>query len=91
MAEQGNDDSGGSLQIRAQADESSTYDDEIDAVVAGGSSNIAFNIAYIRDVLAVLDSDSIRLEITSSGNPGVVRAVGDDRLTHVVMPMYVQW
>ncbi len=91
MAEQNNDDSGSSLRIRAQADESGTYEDEIDAVIEGGSSNIAFNIAYIRDVLTVLDSESIRLEITSSGNPGVVRAVDDDRLTHVVMPMYVQW
>ena len=91
MADQPTDDAGGSLRLRAQADESGTYDDEIDAVVQGDSSNIAFNFAYIRDVLAVLDSESVRLELTSSGNPGVVSAVGDDRLTHVVMPMYVQW
>jgi DNA polymerase-3 subunit beta len=82
---------GGKLAIRAQADESGTYDDEIDATVIGGDSNIAFNIAYIRDILGVIDVDMINIEVTSSGNPGVIKALGDDRLIHVVMPMYVQW
>ena len=57
----------------------------------GGDSNIAFNIAYIRDILAVIDVETINIEVTSSGNPGVIKALGDDRLIHVVMPMYVQW
>jgi len=87
----GNTGEGGELAIRAQADESGTYDDEIDATVVGGDSNIAFNIAYIRDILGVIDVDVINIEVTSSGNPGVIKALGDDRLIHVVMPMYVQW
>ena len=87
----GSADNGGKLAIRAQADESGTYDDEIDAAVLGGDSNIAFNIAYIRDILAVIDVETINIEVTSSGNPGVIKALGDDRLIHVVMPMYVQW
>jgi DNA polymerase-3 subunit beta len=87
----GNAGEGGKLAIRAQADESGTYDDEIDATVVGGDSNIAFNIAYIRDILGVIDVDTINIEVTSSGNPGVIKALGDDRLIHVVMPMYVQW
>jgi len=87
----GNTGEGGKLAIRAQADESGTYDDEIDATVVGGDSNIAFNIAYIRDILGVIDADTINIEVTSSGNPGVIKALGDDRLIHVVMPMYVQW
>ena len=87
----GNTDEGGKLAIRAQADESGTYDDEIDATVVGGDSNIAFNIAYIRDILGVIDVDIINIEVTSSGNPGVIKALGDDRLIHVVMPKYVQW
>ena len=82
---------GGKLAIRAQADESGTYDDEIDATVTGGDSNIAFNIAYIRDILGVINVETINIEVTSSGNPGVIKALGDDRLIHVVMPMYVQW
>ena len=87
----GSADNVGKLAIRAQADESGTYDDEIDATVLGGDSNIAFNIAYIRDILAVIDVETINIEVTSSGNPGVIKALGDDRLIHVVMPMYVQW
>ena len=87
----GSADNVGKLAIRAQADESGTYDDEIDAAVLGGDSNIAFNIAYIRDILAVIDVETINIEVTSSGNPGVIKALGDDRLIHVVMPMYVQW
>ena len=90
-ATMGSADNGGKLAIRAQADESGTYDDEIDATVLGGDSNIAFNIAYIRDILAVIDVETINIEVTSSGNPGVIKALGDDRLIHVVMPMYVQW
>ena len=62
----GNTGEGGKLAIRAQADESGTYDDEIDATVVGGDSNIAFNIAYIRAILGVIDVDVFKIEVTSS-------------------------
>jgi len=65
---------------------------EIDAIVEGEEAKIAFNGRYLIDVLSVLDENSqVALETTSPSSLGVLRPVGVDNYTHVVMPMFVQW
>jgi DNA polymerase-3 subunit beta len=81
----------GQLQISARADEVGDNEGEIDASVDGDASKIAFNSKYLQDVLSVLDSGQVALEMTSPSSPGVLRPVGSDNYVHVVMPMFVQW
>jgi DNA polymerase-3 subunit beta len=64
---------------------------EIDAVVEGEESKIAFNGKYLTDVLGVLHETQVALETASPSSPGVIRPVGSDNYLHVVMPMFVQW
>ena len=64
---------------------------DIDAQVEGGEAKIAFNSRYLSEVLAVLEQDSVALEVTTPSSPGVLRPVGSDAYVHVVMPMFVQW
>ena len=64
---------------------------EIDATVEGDDSKIAFNGRYLTDVLSVLKESQVALETTSPSSPGLIRPVGSDNYTHVVMPMFVQW
>jgi DNA polymerase-3 subunit beta len=81
----------GKLSIVSTAEEVGENRGDIDAQVEGGEAKIAFNSRYLADVLAVLEQDSVALEVTTPSSPGVVRPVGSDAYVHVVMPMFVQW
>lgn len=87
----GDSGSPGRLLLTARAEDVGNNEGEIDAVVEGEESQIAFNGRYLRDVLQVMESDRVAIETSSSSSPGVLRPVGDDSYTHVVMPMFVQW
>ena len=63
----------------------------LDAVVEGEEAKIAFNGKYLNDVLSVLHEAQVALETTNPSSPGLIRPVGTDNYTHVVMPMFVQW
>ena len=79
------------LTISAKAEEIGEHKEDVDAQIEGNDAKIAFNSKYVIDVLDVLQSDDIALEVTSPSSPGVIRPVGDDRYVHVVMPMFVAW
>jgi DNA polymerase-3 subunit beta len=81
----------GKVVVSARSEEVGDDVGEIDAVVEGEESKIAFNGKYLTDVLGVLHETQVALETTSPSSPGVIRPVGSDNYLHVVMPMFVQW
>ncbi len=81
----------GKLTISARSEEIGDDVAEIDAVVEGEEAKIAFNGRYLIEVLSVLREPQVALETTNPSSPGVLRPVGVDNYTHVVMPMFVQW
>ena len=87
----GEDVAPGKMTISARAEEIGDNLGEIDAMVEGEESKIAFNGKYLQDVLQVLESEQVALETTSPSSPGVIRPVGVENYVHVVMPMFVTW
>ncbi|HEY40307.1 MAG TPA: DNA polymerase III subunit beta [Dehalococcoidia bacterium] len=81
----------GKITVSARSEELGDDVGEIDATVEGEESKIAFNGKYLTDVLSVLREQKVTLETTNPSSPGVIRPVGVDNYTHVVMPMFVQW
>jgi len=81
----------GKVVVSARSEEIGDDVGEIDAVVEGEESKIAFNGKYLTDVLGVLHETQVALEMASPSSPGVIRPVGSDNYLHVVMPMFVQW
>jgi len=81
----------GKVTVSARSEEIGDDVGEIDASVEGEESKIAFNGKYLTEVLSVLPNEQVALETTSPSSPGVIRPVGDENYTHVVMPMFVQW
>lgn len=63
---------------------------ELDAVVEGDPMDIAFNVRFILDVLSVMESPQVQMDVISPSSPGVFRPVGGDDFTYVVMPMTLQ-
>ncbi len=87
----GKESSPGKLAVSARSEEIGDDVGEIDATVEGAEAKIAFNGKYLSDVLGVLHESQVALEITNPSSPGLLKPVGTDNYTHVVMPMFVQW
>jgi len=81
----------GKIVISARSEELGDDVGEIDAMIEGEETRIAFNGKYLTDVLSILNEDQVALETTNPSSPGVIRPVGSDNYIHVVMPMFVQW
>ena len=81
----------GALQFVARADEVGENSAEMDADVEGDEAKIAFNAKYLTDVLGVIGTDRVALEVTTPSSPGVLRPKDTENYIHVVMPMFVQW
>lgn len=96
----------GKVVISARAEEMGDHQDEVDTVIEGDESKIAFNSKYLLEVLSVLERGEVALETTSPSSPGVFRPIRgekkwqervveerkpDETYVHVVMPMFVQW
>lgn len=77
----------GRLQISASAQGRVEVESEIEVDYKGDPFVIAFNPAYLVDVLKALECDEVLLELSTPLNPGVIRPVGDDHYKYVVMPM----
>jgi DNA polymerase III subunit beta len=79
----------GKLQVNATAAETGAGETVIDAAVEGAAVEIAFNVKYLVDVLTVINTPNVSLETTSPASPGVIRPVGREDFTHVIMPMHL--
>ncbi|MBE7468329.1 MAG: DNA polymerase III subunit beta [Anaerolineales bacterium] len=62
---------------------------DVDASIEGNPMEIAFNAKYLIDVLSIIDSPQVALETSAASSPGVLRPIGDDKFTHVIMPMHI--
>ncbi|MDD5339403.1 MAG: DNA polymerase III subunit beta [Dehalococcoidales bacterium] len=87
----GSENNPGKLAVSARSEEIGDDVGEIDATVEGAEAKIAFNGKYLIDVLSVLHESQVALEITNPSSPGLLKPVGTENYTHVVMPMFVQW
>jgi DNA polymerase-3 subunit beta len=81
----------GSVTLKATAEDlgDTTTELNTDVAVDGKSIEIIFNVKYLTDVLAVIDTESVALELNSAQQPGVVKPVGGSGdYTYVIMPMH---
>ena len=56
----------------------------------GDDIQIAFNARYVLDVLGVLETEGLYLEMTEPLRPAVVRPVDGPNYLMVIMPMSLQ-
>ncbi|MGB8648870.1 MAG: DNA polymerase III subunit beta, partial [Anaerolineae bacterium] len=79
----------GKVVIAATSAETGDNVGEIDAQVNGDPVEIAFNARFMSDVLNVLHAPQVLLETSSAASPGVLKPVGREDFTHVIMPMHI--
>ncbi len=79
----------GTVELSATAEQTGSSEIVVDAAIDGVPLLIAFNVRYLREVLEVIKSPSVSLETNAANTPAMLRMIGDDRFTHVIMPMHL--
>lgn len=82
---------GAQLVLRAESGTVGDVRDEIEVAREGDDIQIAFNARYLNDVLNVVDTEGVVLELTEPLRPGILRPIGDNSNDYlcVLMPMQV--
>ena len=75
------------IEVSAQSEETGSNETIVEATVDGIGLLIAFNVKFLREVLEIIKTPNVAIETSAPNAPGVIRPVGDDDFTHVIMPM----
>jgi DNA polymerase III subunit beta len=80
----------GNVTLQANAEEVGDSTSTLDAAVDGNGLEIIFNVKYLTDVLAVVDTEDVILQLNTAQQPGVVKPGGalGEQYTYVIMPMH---
>jgi DNA polymerase-3 subunit beta len=77
----------GNITVKATSTESGDGESTLDATIEGPEVEIAFNAAYLTNMLGSLSADTVKMELTQPNRPGKF-TTADDGYLHVVMPMH---
>lgn len=82
---------GAQLVLSAESDKVGSAHEEIEVAREGDDIQIAFNANYMADVLNVVETEGVVLELTEPLRPGILRPIGDNAPDYlcVLMPMQV--
>ncbi len=62
-------------------------EEEIEVDYSGDAMEVGFNVSYLLDVLGVMRSENVRLDLIDASSSCLMRAPEDERSRYVVMPM----
>ena len=80
----------GSVLVKSTSAEMGDNEGNLDAVVDGDDTQIAFNGRYLRDALEAIDTPEVLLQITGPSSPGIIKPAGEPNgYLHVIMPMHI--
>ncbi|MFV9507385.1 MAG: hypothetical protein AB4911_22770 [Oscillochloridaceae bacterium umkhey_bin13] len=71
----------------AEREQDGTNTGAVEGQVAGEGGQIALNVKYLGEALAVIGTPQVALEMVTAQAPGVLRPVGQNGYVHVIMPM----
>ena len=73
--------------VSAESDHVGKNTTQLEAAMKGEEISISFNLRYLTDCFQSLPQDSITLNFSGPHKPLVIRGVGDNTFTYLVMPM----
>ncbi|MEO8971279.1 MAG: DNA polymerase III subunit beta, partial [Ktedonobacteraceae bacterium] len=79
-----------SLTIEATAEDLGNNVSTLSAKVDGPEQQIIFNVKYLSDVMAVIGTAEVAIEVSAATKPGMIKPVGliEGDYTYVIMPMH---
>jgi DNA polymerase-3 subunit beta len=77
----------GNVQLSANNPEQEEAEETVSVDYQGESLEVGFNVGYLLDVLAVLESDQVKITLCDANSSALVEDPGNDGSIYVVMPM----
>jgi DNA polymerase-3 subunit beta len=77
----------GNIRILANNPDQEEAEDEVEVDYSGETMEIGFNVNYLLDALAAVDSETVEIGLVDPNSSCVVRKPGDTNSLYVVMPM----
>ena len=75
------------LTVQANNPEQEEAEEELAVEYGGEKVEIGFNVAYLQDILGVLDTDSVRIAVSDSESSALIDGPGAEHSVYVLMPM----
>lgn len=80
----------GTLTVTAESGNVGRAHEEVEVIKEGDDTKMAFNARYLLDVLNVIDTEAIDVELSGESSPAVIRPQGQFDYTYVLMPMQIE-
>jgi DNA polymerase III subunit beta len=77
----------GLLTVQAHNPEQEEAEDQLEVDFAGDEIEIGFNVGYLLDALAAVETDTVEVGLTDANSSCLIRAPGNINVKYVVMPM----
>jgi len=78
---------GGAMEIRTGGPDVGNVQEEIKIDYQGDKLDVSFNARYLLDVLNIMDTEKVRLELKEELSSGLLRPVDGEDYLYVIMPM----
>ena len=75
------------LTVQAHNPEQEEAEDQLEVGFAGDELEIGFNVSYLLDALAAIETETVEVGLTDANSSCLIRAPGDTTVKYVVMPM----
>lgn len=80
----------GKLIVTAESGNVGKAHEEVEIIKEGEDIKMAFNAKYLLDVLNVIETEALEVELSGEISPAVIRPQGQEDYTYVLMPMQVE-
>lgn len=80
----------GTLVMSAESGSVGSAHEEVEVIKEGDDLKMAFNSKYLLDVLGVIDTEAIEMELSGEASAAVIRPQTQDNYTYVLMPMQLE-
>lgn len=70
-----------------QASEIGKISEQMDIRMEGSDVKIAFNAKFLLDVLKVIDTEDILIELSGPFSPGIIRPIDDPNYLYLILPV----
>jgi DNA polymerase-3 subunit beta len=75
------------MKVRTGGPDIGNVQEEIKIVYQGDSLDVSFNARYLLDVLQIMDTDNIQMELKEELSSGLIRPEDEENYLYVIMPM----
>lgn len=79
----------GTLTLTAESPTIGRAHEEVEVIKEGEDIRLAFNAKYILDVLGVVETEAIEIELSGEVSPALIRPQGKDNYLYLLMPMHL--